>query len=1858
MPDLFAPLEPEPELSPLADPIHTRKAIFDTALTAASKLEPVTNSRHTLSLSDVHYEGPEHYTLADQKKAVLEGRSLSRKLRGTWNLTDNLSGQPIDQRKTTLAQIPYLTNRGTYINNGTEYGLSKQFRLRPGAYTHRKENGELETHVNVLPGKGFAHYYQLDPETGIFRARLSQAHIPLYSLLRNLGATDEQLNEAWGPELLKVNKAKDSPANLDKYYEKLVRKPDRNADRQAKALAVVEAMTGMQVDPKVSQRTLGKPYENISAEMILDSTKKLIALNKGEVDGDDRDHLANQQLMGAPELFAERWKRAPNIMRPILWKASARGSLDRVGPNAFSRLVQGALLESGLGQALEEIGPQEILDSQYKVTRMGEGALPSLDAVPKESRNVSPSHFGFVDPIMTPESGRVGIDGRLASALKRNAAGDLVAGFLDPRTGKSVWKSPEDVSALTLAFPGELEQGDDYVKAIQNGRLKFVSRNKVDLVLPKMNDGFGPMANMIPFKSNSKGQRVSMGARMLTQALSLTDPESPLVQSGMLGEADKSYEELYGEQMGAIRAKQPGRVLSVSPDEIKVQYADGKVESHELANNFIHNRKSVTGDTQIFVLRDGVIVSLEIRNYEWMAGDKTLSIDPDTKQSTWLPVTGYLKHENDKKLYRVTTASGRSVVVTEDHSLMTLGSEGHLEPIYPLDCVVKKTRLPVSLLPDCSDPGNQDFDLGQLVGLYLSEGHCPPSQPGLVMIAVDPDDRAEEVLSLLRRLGHRPYRSGGCIKFSDHERCGYLTSNFGHLSHAKLVPGWALRASTAFRSGLISGYMGGDGCLWADSHNAIQVTGVSVSKALRDGLVAVLSSLQIFCTLFDAPRSHLSAAWRDGYGFRVISRHLNRLQRWFFYSDREDRFRNLCAEDYRTSTFEMVPVSGKKLKKQLYTAFETTPARLYQATNKGAVSKQDLRQVEGVLGQWGQSDVMWDKVVAIEPVHHETWVYDLCVAKSEAFAVCQGLIVHNTFLNNTSTVSPGDVVQPGQLLATSNFTDKNGTTALGKNARVGFTTFRGLNFEDAIVVSESFAKRLSSEHAYQHQLDMDENTKHDRNLYMSVFPGKLTKQQLTNYDDQGVIKPGTKVHFGEPLILAARRRAETGIRIGRRKATYGDAAVTWDHHTEGTVTDIAQTKNGPLVVVKATNPLQLSDKISNRFGGKGVISGIIPDDQMPQDESGQPLEVLMNPLGLVSRTNSSQIAEMVLAKVAAKTGKPYKLPDFDTSKDLMQWVQSEASKNGVKDYEDIFDPGSQKKIKNILVGNQYILKLHHLAESKAQGRGLDGYTAERSPAKGGATGAKRIGLLDSSALLSHGAVNVLHDSRMVRGQENNLYWQQFMSGYSPQAPQTPYIWDKFINRLKGAGINVERQGNKLNLMALTNQHVQQMTGDRELKNAETIDWKTYKPVPGGLFDPGLTGGTDGGRWSFVRLPEPLPSPVMEGPIRKVLGLTEQKFRDVLAGREKLHDKTGPEAIHAALNGIDLDRSITQEKELIRTGKKSSRDDAIKRLHFLQGAKNQGLHPRDWVLNRVPVIPPNFRPISMLGSTKIPLVSDANMLYKEVLDAKDAYQALAGQIDDVGDERLAIYDAFKGVTGLGDPIQPKNQEQKLKGFLGQIFKGGPKQSTVQRQLLGSTVDLVGRAALTPNPDLDMDHVGIPEEQAWDIYKPFIIRRLVRSGMPRLQAAEQHKARSAIAKNMMLEEMGHRPVIINRAPVLHRFGIFAVWPVLTKARTIQMSPIVYKGAGADNDGDTMQFHIPATDAAREDAIEKMLPSKNLLAPSNFGVHYLPTVEYQGGAWAATRTGSKKREHAFDTIRDALAAHARGELDEDTPVSIARQ
>jgi DNA-directed RNA polymerase subunit beta' len=392
----------------------------------------------------------------------------------------------------------------------------------------------------------------------------------------------------------------------------------------------------------------------------------------------------------------------------------------------------------------------------------------------------------------------------------------------------------------------------------------------------------------------------------------------------------------------------------------------------------------------------------------------------------------------------------------------------------------------------------------------------------------------------------------------------------------------------------------------------------------------------------------------------------------------------------------------------------------------------------------------------------------------------------------------------------------------------------------------------------------------------------------------------------------------------------------------------------------------------------------------------------------------------------------------------------------------------------------------------------------------------------------------------------------------------------------------------------------------------------------------------------------MPNPVMEEPIRRLLGLKVREFNDIVAGREELDGLTGGLALQKALGEIDIDKSMDENRRVAMSARGAKRDDAVKSLRYLHSVKQQGLNPQDWIITKVPVLPAIFRPVSQIGD--IVRASDMNGLYRDLIETNNSIKELRNDLPEsaLASEKEQLYNAVTASFGLGDPVTPEGVSKRWKGAIRQVIGTSPKTGLFQSKVLSKTVDVVGRGVVAPDPTLDMDSIGIPEAKAWVLYKPFVTRRLIRRGFPPVQAARMVEDQSPEAADEMLKEMNERPVLMDRAPTWHRFNLLAFKPKLVKEDVIRVSPLIVAGFNMDFDGDQANFHVPVSDKAVAQAKDKMMPSKNLFRVTNLRqVQHSPGKEMVMGLYHMTRSPSKKAPVRFANVREMKEAYKRGEI-----------
>lgn len=437
------------------DPIGLRDEILDRVKNAYQSRFPLENDRVRLELDNLAYPD-QKFGIADEKKALLTGGRLALPLTGRMRLFDKKTNQLLDEKQEILARVPWMSHRGTYINGGNEYSLvAGQQRLKPGVYSRHKENGELESHINTVAGTGSGMRIFMEPQTGVYRVMIGKSRIKLYPILKGLGVDDQEMAKFWGTDLLDINKQEDDKNAFGKFYSKLLgRRALPEATDKDRVLQIIDELKRSEVDEEVTGRTLGLKEKNLNPNLILRASQKLLNIQRGLEDEDDRDSMANKFFVGPEDLFEERVTKDTGKMgRSLLSRASYARTLDHFRPGYFTPQLEGLIVGNSLSNHIDGINPIQIFDYQRRVVQTGEGAISNMEAVPMSARNVHPSQMMVIDPIRSSESRNIGVDQRFSAAARKGNDKKIYFPLRNRKTGKVEYVDPVKMSESVVAFP-------------------------------------------------------------------------------------------------------------------------------------------------------------------------------------------------------------------------------------------------------------------------------------------------------------------------------------------------------------------------------------------------------------------------------------------------------------------------------------------------------------------------------------------------------------------------------------------------------------------------------------------------------------------------------------------------------------------------------------------------------------------------------------------------------------------------------------------------------------------------------------------------------------------------------------------------------------------------------------------------------------------------------------------------------------------------------------------------------------------------------------------------------------------------------------------------------------------------------------------------------------------------------------------------------------------------------------------------------------------------------------------------------------------------------------------------------------
>ena len=384
-------------------------------------------------------------------------------------------------------------------------------------------------------------------------------------------------------------------------------------------------------------------------------------------------------------------------------------------------------------------------------------------------------------------------------------------------------------------------------------------------------------------------------------------------------------------------------------------------------------------------------------------------------------------------------------------------------------------------------------------------------------------------------------------------------------------------------------------------------------------------------------------------------------------------------------------------------------------------------------------------------------------------------------------------------------------------------------------------------------------------------------------------------------------------------------------------------------------------------------------------------------------------------------------------------------------------------------------------------------------------------------------------------------------------------------------------------------------------------------------------------------------------------LTEKEYADM---RERYEDdfraEMGAEAIKELLCEIDLDKlSEELKKELEDTQQGQKRVKLLKRLDVVEAFRLSGNRPEWMILDCIPVIPPDLRPMVMLDGGRF-ATSDLNDLYRRVINRNNRLtkmKELHAPDIIIRNEKRMLQEAVDALIDNGRHGRavtgPSNRPLKS---LSDMLKG--KQGRFRHNLLGKRVDYSGRSVIVVGPDLKMDQCGLPKEMAIELFKPFVMKELDKRGIANnIKSARKmvEQAKDPAVWDALEEVIKDHPVLLNRAPTLHRLGIQAFMPVLVEGRAIKLHPLVCTAFNADFDGDQMAVHLPLSEEAQNEARTLMLAAKNLLKPSDGRPVTVPTQDMVLGSYYLTidKPGEKGEGKVFRDFNEAIMAYNEGDI-----------
>ena len=1011
-----------------------------------------------------------------------------------------------------------------------------------------------------------------------------------------------------------------------------------------------------------------------------------------------------------------------------------------------------------------------------------------------------------------------------------------------------------------------------------------------------------------------------------------------------------------------------------------------------------------------------------------------------------------------------------------------------------------------------------------------------------------------------------------------------------------------------------------------------------------------------------------------------------------------------------------------------------------------------------------------------------------------------------TCISQKPLVVKGDKVKKGQALVDGPSIE-NGVLALGQNLLVAFVSWEGANFEDAIILSERVVRDdlFTSIHIDNYDCDV-RDTKLGPEVTTYDIPN-VSEDKLKNLDEEGIIRIGAEVKAGDILVGKISPKGESELTSEERllRAIFGekardvkDTSLTLPHGKVGRVVNVKifdrerGDKLEPGIIrriqveIAELRKVQAGDKLAGRHGNKGVISQVRAVEDMPYLEDGTPVDIVLNPLGVISRMNLGQILETHLGWAAAKLGYRAITPGLDSATE--EQIREELRKAGLPEdgKAKLYDGRSGEAFENrVTVGQIYMMKLNHLVEDKAHMRSIGPYSLITQQPLGGKAqfGGQRFGEMEVWALEGYGARHTLQEMLTIKSDDvlgRAAAYESIIRGESIKEPNVPASFNVLVNELKSLAFNIqplyeaetERKDNfsALKISVASPDDILRWSHG-EVTKPETINYRTQRPEKDGLFSERIFGPTKDyecycGKYRRIRYKgvvcdkcgvevtraavrrERIGHIALAAPVSHIwflksipsrlalaLDASSQKLERVIyysayiiteikeenrkAALEELErelkgklktvgnkDKTvkgeimdaadttkdylenlrigqilseneyftlsrkfgnifkassGAEAVQQILAKMDMRKEIQGiEAELEGARDPLAQSKLLRRLKMFKAMIRNGSRPEWMVMNVLPVLPPDLRPMVALDGGRY-ATSDLNDLYRRVINRNNRLKKLleikAPDVIVRNEKRMLqeAVDALIDNSARFGTQQLSAQRRPLRS-LADMLKG--KQGRFRQNLLGKRVDYSGRSVIVVGPHLKLDEMGIPKRMALELFRPFVISEIIKRGLAHnIRSASRYIEEHTPEVLGILEEViKDKRVLLNRAPTLHRLSVQAFRPQLVEGLALKIPPLVCAAFNADFDGDQMAVHLPLSEAAQKEAAEIMSAGRALLKPATGELIAAPSKDIVLGIYYMTRNAvNAGASKPMTGIEEALLAYENDVIMLQTPIRV---